>query len=180
MNFFTKHRMFLIQDPLVKIMGSEKFEKLKKSQIYKFIVEAFTMNVFSIVITTPNEILIAGMDFGEYIRTRMAALLLNTLTGRPYGVWRDWLIKKLQISKESSIGMRYIGDTLSFIGFQLPLYWLSMMFGRAELTEMVRASVTLTIIAGITGRPYGVWLEKFRNECGLSSAEDSDESCCVQ
>ena len=78
--------MFLIQDPLVKIMGSKKFEKLKKSQIYKFIVEAFTMNVFSIVITTPNEILIAGMDFGEYIRTRMAALLLNTLTGRSYGV----------------------------------------------------------------------------------------------
>jgi hypothetical protein len=65
-------------------------------------------------------------------------------------IYRDManFIKKLQISKESSIGMRYIGDTLSFIGFQLPLYWLSMMFGRAELTEMVSASVTLTIIAG--------------------------------
>jgi len=175
MNFFTKHRMLLIKDPLVKIMGPEKFEKLKESRAYKFIVEAFTMNVFSIVITTPNEMLIAGMDFEEYIRTRIAALLLNTLTGRPYGVWRDWLIRKLRISKESSIGMRYFGDTFSFIGFQLPLYWLSMMFGGAELNEMISASVSLTIIAGLTGRPYGVWLDKFRNECGLSSMEDSDD-----
>ena len=175
MEFFTKHRMYLIKDPLIKIMGNEKFEALKRSRVYKFIVEAFTMNVFSLVITTPNEMLIAGMDFGEYIRTRAAALIINTFTGRPYGIWRDWLMGKLRINEKSSMGKKYIGDTLSFIGFQLPIYWLSLMFGGAELNEMIRACGILTIIAGLTGRPYGVWLDKFRNECGLSSMEDSDK-----
>ena len=172
-DFLTRHRMLLIKDPLVRIMGNERFKKLKGSRTYRFMVDAFAMNAFSIAICTPNELLIAGMDFEEYIRTRLTALVLNTLTGRPYGVWRDWLIRKVKIRKESPLGMKYVGDTVAFIGFQLPLYWLSMTVGRAELTEMISASMTLTIIAGLTGRPYGVWLDKFRNECGLTTAEYS-------
>ncbi len=78
------------------------------------------------------------------------------------------------------MGKKYIGDTFSFIGFQLPIYWLSLMFGGAELNEMVRASAILTIIAGLTGRPYGVWLDKFRNECGLDSMESMDEHDPIQ
>ena len=40
-------------------------------------------------------------------------------------------------------------------------------FGKLKLNEMIRASMPLVLIAGITGRPYGVWLDKFRLECGL-------------
>ncbi|MBW1896862.1 MAG: L-alanine exporter AlaE [Deltaproteobacteria bacterium] len=160
--------MLLIKDPLVRIMGNERFEKLQGSRTYRFMVDAIAMNAFSFAICTPNELLIAGMDFEEYIRTRLTALVLNTFTGRPYGVWRDWLIRKCKISKESPLGMKYVGDTVAFMGFQLPLYWLSMTVGRAELTEMISAS-----IAGLTGRPYGVWLDKFRNECGLTTGKYS-------
>jgi hypothetical protein len=172
----TKHRMLLIKDPLVRIMGVEGFGKLKESRTYKFIVDAFAMNAFSIAICTPNELLIAGMDLEEYIRTRLTAVALNTLTGRSYGVWRDWFLRKLKISTESSPGMKYIGDTIAFLGFQLPLYWLSMMVGGAELIEMISAATTLTVVVGLTGRPYGVWLDRFRNECGLTTEKHSENA----
>ena len=165
---YTKHRMFIVKDPLVRLIGFEKFEYLKQTWIYRFLVEAFTMNVFSLVITTPNEILIGGMDFKEFIGTRIAAMVFNTITGRPYGLWRDWLITKLGFTPNSSRGEKYFGDTLAFIGFQLPGYWACCLVGGAELDETLKASVILTIIAGLTGRPYGIWLEKFRLECGLS------------
>ncbi len=172
----TKHRMFLIKDPLVGLLGAERFETLRESRVYRFIVDAFAMNAFSIAICTPNELLIAGMDFDEYVRTRLTAIVLNTLTGRPYGVWRDWLVRKLKIGTETSSGIKYLGDTTAFIGFQLPLYWLSMMLGGAELIEMISASTTLTVVAGLTGRPYGVWLDKFRNECGLTTEKHSENT----
>jgi len=159
----------LVQDTLVKLFGTKRFEILRKSHTYKFVVEALTMNVFSLLITAPNELLIAGMDVGEFVKTRLASMVINTITGRPYGVWRDWLLDRLKIKKESHIFAKYLGDTLAFIGFQLPLYWLSMTIGGVELDEMIKASIPLTVISGLTGRPYGYCLDKFRIQCGLPS-----------
>ena len=78
-----------VQSVLQRLIGKQRFEKLKETSIYRFLVEAFTMNLFSLAITAPNELLIAGMDIDEFIRTRLAAMVINTITGRPYGVWRD-------------------------------------------------------------------------------------------
>jgi len=161
--------MYLVRDPLVALVGTDRFNRIKQSRRYRFLVEAFTMNVFSIVISTPNELLVAGMDFGEFIGTRLAAVVFNTLTGRMYGVWRDWLLRKLGIDQESRFYKKYAADTIAFISFQLPGYWMCCLLGGAEFNEAVRASVILTIIAGLTGGPYGVWLEKVRVECGLSA-----------
>lgn len=163
----SDHRF--IKNILVKFIGAKRFEVLKKSQAYKFAGEAFTMNLFSLLITAPNELLIAGMDLEEFVKTRLASMVINTITGRPYGVWRDWFLDRLKIQKESPLYVKYIGDTLAFIGFQLPLYWLSMTIAGAELNEMIKASIPLTVISGLTGRPYGFCLDKFRFHCGLPS-----------
>lgn len=164
----TSDRRF-IKNILVKLIGARHFEILKRSHAYKFTVEAFTMNMFSLIITAPNELLIAGMDVDEFVKTRLASMVINTITGRPYGVWRDWFLDRLKIKKESHIFIKYIGDTLAFMGFQLPLYWLSMTIAGAELDEMIKASIPLTVISGLTGRPYGFCLDKFRFHCGLPS-----------
>jgi hypothetical protein len=158
-----------VQRNLEKLIGTQRFDKLKKTRSYKFIVEAVTMNLFSFAITTPNELLIAGMDFDEFIKTRLASIVINTVTGRPYGVWRDSLLDRMGIGRDSHFAVKYLYDTLAFVSFQLPLYWLSMFIGGAELDEMVKASLPLIFISGMTGRPYGFFLDKFRFQCGLSS-----------
>ena len=168
-NTIIKSDRYFIKDGFVKLLGTKRFEKLRESHIYKFTVEAFTMNVFSLLITAPNELLIAGMDIDEFVKTRLASMVINTATGRPYGVWRDWLLDRLKIDKKSHQLAKYFGDTLAFISFQLPLYWLSMAIGGVELNEMIIASIPLTVISGLTGRPYGFCLDKFRIQCGLSS-----------
>ncbi len=86
MEFLLKHRMFIVKDPLIKLIGVDRFEKLTHTKKYRFLVEAFAMNVFSIVITTPNELLLAGMDFEEFVGTRLTAMVFNILTGRPWGL----------------------------------------------------------------------------------------------
>jgi hypothetical protein len=164
----TSDRRF-IQNILVKLLGVKRFEAIKRSPAYKFTVEAFTMNIFSLLITAPNELLIAGMDVDEFVKTRLSSMVINTITGRPYGVWRDWFLDRLRIKKDSHLFKKYLGDTLAFMGFQLPLYWLSMTIASAELDEMIKASIPLTVISGLTGRPYGFCLDKFRFYCGLSS-----------
>jgi len=163
----TRPRGYAIQNALTLLLGEARFGKLKNLRAYRITVEAFTMNVFSIAITTPGEFLIAGMDFMEWLMTRLSSSVINTLTGRLYGIWRDWFLTRLKVNEKSHFFRKYLCDTLAFVGFQLPLYWISMTISGVELNEMIRASMPLVLIAGITGRPYGVWLDKFRLECGL-------------
>jgi hypothetical protein len=142
----------------------------RDSWVYRFIVEAFAMNSFSLAITMPGELIFARMSFPEYAKTRIAASIINTLTGRPYGIWRDYIFRVGQTTQASPWLRKYISDTLAFMSFQLPLYWISMTIGGARLKEMLMASLPITIIAGLTGRPYGFYLERVRSFFRIRSA----------
>ena len=159
--------MAIIKKTLEGILGEERFRNLKEFKSYKFGVEAFAMNTFSYLVAAPVELGIAGMSLGEHIKTRLAAAVTNTLTGRPYGIWRDWIFKKISVRGDSHWTKKYLGDTLAFTGFQLPLYLINMTIGGADFDEMVKASIPVTLMAGAMGRPYGAYLDKVRKECGL-------------
>ena len=161
--------MPLIKNTLEKVVGEEKFEKLKNTKTYKAGVEAFTMNSFSYIIAAPLELGIAGMDLSEHIQTRLAAAVTNTLTGRPYGIWRDWVLKKIGVNENSHWIKKYIGDTAAFAGFQLPLYWINMTIGGAEFDEIMKASTPITFMAGAMGGPYGIYLDRVRKSADLAS-----------
>lgn len=159
--------MPLIKKALEKVIGEEKFEKLKKTKAYTVGVEAFTMNSFSYLVAAPLELGFAGMDFSEHIKTRLAAAVTNTITGRPYGIWRDWVLKKMNVNEDSSKTRKYIADTLAFGGFQLPLYLINMTIGGAELDEMAKSAVPVTLLSGALGRPYGIYLDGVRKSADL-------------
>jgi hypothetical protein len=167
--------MKLIKSGLEKVLGEEKFSKLKETKAYNFGVEAFTMNTFSWVAAAPIELIIAGMDFSEHLKIRLAGVAVNTMTGRPYGIWRDWIFRRMNITEESHWAKKYAGDTIAFTGFQLPLYLLNMTIGGAEPDEMLKSSVSVTLIAGGMGRPYGVYLDEIRNQADLSLEYDLEE-----
>ncbi len=158
--------MPFIKKTLEKILGEERTERFVNTQSYKFCLETFTMNTFSYVVTAPIELIIAGMDFSEHIKIRAAAAVTNVLVGRPYGIWRDYIFGKFNITKKSRFAKKYIGDTLAFGAF-LPVGWLNMVIGGAELDEMIRYSVTIMGIIGLLGRPYGVYLDFMRTQSGV-------------
>ncbi len=167
--------MQLVKRTLEKMLGEERFERVKDSRAYKFGVEAFSMNTFSYATAMPIELCVAGMDLSEHLYTRLAAVATNTLTGRPYGIWRDWLFKKMNIKENSHWAKKYAGDTLAFMGFQLPLYWINMAIGGAEVDEMAKASIPVTLMSGALGGPYGLYLDKVRKACDIPSRYLSEE-----
>ncbi|MCO7224972.1 L-alanine exporter AlaE [Pleionea sp. CnH1-48] len=133
-------------------------------------VDIFAMNSFSYIVALPIELIIAGMSWQEHLKVRLAALVLNTLVARPFGIWRDFVIKRFGIREDSRFIKVYLVDTLVFLSFQLPLYVGNMILGGADWGEIMKASVTVSLIAGLLGRPYGIYLDFIKRRVGLSIA----------
>ena len=169
--------MKVIKQSLEKIIGEERFNRVKDSKAYNAVIEAFALNSFSYAFAVPNELLIAGMDFSEHIKTRALAAITNTIFGRPYGVYRDWLLKKCKVHEKSHWSKKYLADTAAFVSFQVPLYWFNMAVGGgAEVNEMIAASATISLVAGATGRPYGAYLDFVRDQSGIKPGYIEDQS----
>lgn len=130
-------------------------------------VDVFTMNLFSYLVALPIELLIAGMSFKEHLQVRLVALLLNTVVARPFGLWRSYLVNKFGVTQNSGWLKTYLVDTLIFLSFQMPLYVGNLILGGADMMEILKATMTVSLIAGTLGRPYGIMLDWMRVRHGL-------------
>ncbi len=143
-------------------MARSKLNIIKES-----FIDIFAMNTFSYVVSVPIELFISGMSFSEHLQVRLVALLLNTLVARPFGIWRSFILKKFKISDTSSFLKNYLADTSAFLSFQLPLYIGNLILGGADSQEIMKATITISIIAGFLGRPYGIYLDWIRSSFGF-------------
>src|SRR3989338_7694192 len=100
--------MPFIKKTLENILGEERFNSFKDTKKYIFLVEAFTMNTFSLAITTPLELGVAGMTMLEFAKARSIGAVASTLLGRPYGVYREYVFKLFGVHQESSFLKKYI------------------------------------------------------------------------
>jgi len=152
-----------------KIVGSEKMEKLVNSSVYKYMI------TFSTPIAMANEIFVADMAVTDSLKARGIATIVNALTARPYGKYRDLIFKKLRINKESGFWKKYITDTLAFATFQTPLYAGILAVSGAEPEGVLAGSATITALSGFIGRPYGAYLDVLRKGCGICQEEIENE-----
>lgn len=125
------------------------------------------MNSFSYLVAMPLELIVAGMSWQEHLKVRLVALVLNTLVGRPYGLWRHYVIQRTHTCADSHWFKKYWVDTLTFLSFQLPLYVANMIIGGASVMGIIKAGVSATILSGFLGRPYGLYSDAFRRLIGL-------------
>lgn len=130
---------------------------------YRIIIADITaMIIFSTVLCMIIEVLIAGLTVFQSIQARIAAVPVNLVTGRPYGWFRDRLFVFLGINRSSFLKM-IIGDTLSFVIFQLPLYVIVLLFAGATWAQIGISSIFMSLVFSIAGRPYGIFLDFCRN-----------------
>ena len=155
-----------IIDSLERIIGKENMRKVVSSSPYAFAVDALAMNVFSLSYAL-NEKLGAGMDWTETGKTRLAAAVGNILTGRPYGMYRDFIMNKFKITTESHWVKKYLVDVFVFATGQTPLYLLYLAAAGADSDEMKKGAAFLTLIAPVTGRPQGATYEYCRRQFGI-------------
>ena len=139
----------------------------KQERWKAFWVDVFVMNTFSYVIAAPLELWIAGMNWQAHLQARLIALPINSLIGRPYGLWREFLIRRTGMTEHSSAFKRYWVDTLVFLSFQLPVYVGILALSGADWYGIMKAAGIACLLAGLVGRPYGVYLDFVRKLVGL-------------
>jgi len=160
--------MKIIAKGLEKLLGKDKFERLRDSSIYKYVVDTAAMITFSTPIAMTNEIFIAGMDVAESLKARAIGTALNIVSARPYGKYRDWVFKKCKTNEKSGFFKKFFTDVASFSTFQLPIYAGILYVSGADAEGVAKGSATIAALSGVIGRPYGVYMDWLREQSGLT------------
>jgi hypothetical protein len=129
--------------------------------VRRYLADTSALIVYSTVAGVFVEMVVAGLTVEQCLRARLTAVPIILITGRPYGVYRDW-VWRLSRAEDGVVARRVIADTTAFVSFQLPVYWIVLIIAGASFWQIAAASVTATIILLVSGRPYGALLDVFR------------------
>ena len=110
-----------------------------------------------------NERFIAGMTWNQVLHARLIGGILMVPVGRPYGVWRDWIMRHAKRTRLSQIAW----DSISLVSFQVPIYAGIIAFSGASGSGLLRGILGAAVIMIVLGRPYGVFLRWVRQLFGL-------------
>lgn len=119
-----------------------------------------------------NERFVAGMTWEEVFHARLLGAALMVPVGRPYGLWRDFVMQKAGEGRLS----RLLWDSLALMSFQVPIYaviiWISGASGGGLVMGILGAAVMMLAL----GRPYGAFLNLVRRLFGLPPGGDAPMS----
>jgi hypothetical protein len=135
----------------------------------EYLVDTTAMIVFSTLLGAFVEIIVSRLEPCQSLRIRLAAIPAMVVTGRSYGLYRDYLFKRFVTAPAGRLAAIVI-DTIANATFQLPLYLSLLAWGGASLRQMLVAGTSILIIAAVSGRPYGIFLSRWRKVMGASSA----------
>jgi hypothetical protein len=136
-----------------------------KERICFLIADVSAMVLFSTALCMGIEIFIAKLTFFQSVTARIAAIPVNLVTGRPYGLFRDRLFLALGIDGTKPWKM-ILGDTLAFVIFQVPLYVIVLLCAGATWKQIFLSSAFMSVVFSLAGRPYGIFLEFCRRIAG--------------
>lgn len=117
------------------------------------------MVIFSFVTGMVIELFIAKMDIVQSFTSRITAIPLNIVTARPYGLYRDFIVKL--VNPKQRIIKGFV-DILIFVSFQVPVYIFVLLVAGADLDQIIKACSSVTIFFLVLGRPYGLFLDFLR------------------
>jgi hypothetical protein len=128
-----------------------------------FVADTTALILFFTTTGIINEHLIAGMTWEQVFHARLLGAALMVPVGRPYGIWRNWLMQRARPDRLSQV----LWDILALVSFQVPIYAaiiaISGASGRGFLLGVLGATVMMLAL----GRPYGAFLNWVRAQFGL-------------
>ena len=113
-----------------------------------------------------NERFLAGMAWEQVLHARLLGAALMVPAGRPYGVWRDWVMQRARPSRMSQL----LWDTVALVSFQVPIYVAIIAISGASGRGLMLGTLGATIIMLALGRPYGAFLSWVRSLFGIPGA----------
>jgi len=131
------------------------------------VVDTLASIVFFTTIAALTELYIAGMAPGEVMTTRLIMVPLMIITGRPYGIYRDWVFAK---SAPTEGWSRTLMDVVAFLTFQLPVYAVTLVFAGASMAQIATLLPMTAVLMVLLSRPFGLYLELARGWFGTREA----------
>ena len=129
------------------------------------LVDTITRILLFTVVVGVLELLVIGLEPKQVLMVRLFTLPVIALTGRPYGLWRNWVFARLRPRRWLT---KAFADVGAFVSFQLPVYLATLAFVGATAAEMLTASGTAILGMSILSRPFGLVLEKKKKRARTS------------
>ncbi|GFS25959.1 L-alanine exporter AlaE [Elysia marginata] len=125
------------------------------------LADTFAMITFFMVAGMAIEIGLSGLSFEQSLQSRLLSIPVNAAIARPYGVFRDWLLRVGRV-EEGGFFRRLFLDIVAFVLFQIPVYILLVASTGASVSQIVTACIGQ--IGGLVflARPYGVYMQYCR------------------
>ena len=130
------------------------------------LVDTLSTILFFTILAALTELYVAGMEPADVLKTRLIMVPLMILTGRPYGVWRDWFFAG---TKPTVSWSKSLIDGLAFLTFQLPIYGLTLWIAGADFDEIGILLGSTAVLMLIVSRPFGLFLQAMRKLADIST-----------
>lgn len=137
-----------------------------------YIADTLALILFFTTTGIINERFIAGMTWEQVLHARLLGGALMIPVGRPYGIWRDWIMR---YAKETRLS-RLLWDSLALMSFQVPIYAAIIAFSGASGGGLLRGVLGAAVMMLVLGRPYGAFLNWVRSLFGLPPGGDKPMS----
>ena len=111
-----------------------------------------------------NERFVAGMAWEQVVHARLLGAVLMVPAGRPYGLWRDWIMRFARPDRLSQL----LYDTLALVSFQVPIYAAIIAVSGASGRGLLFGILGATVMMLALGRPYGAFLNWVRGWFGIA------------
>ncbi|NVK35616.1 MAG: L-alanine exporter AlaE [Rhodobacteraceae bacterium] len=131
----------------------------------RYFIDTTATVIFFTIIAATTELLIAGLEPRQVLMTRLMTIPAMIITGRPYGLWRDWFFAK---TKPKRAVAKVLSDVLAFISFQVPVYVATLLIAGATASEIGAAVSASIVFMVLLSRPFGIYLEIVRKWAGTA------------
>lgn len=128
-----------------------------------FLADTLALMLFFTTTGAINERFIVGMSWSQVLDARMLGAILMVPVARPYGVWRDLVVRRAGPGRLSQL----LWDSVALVSFQVPIYATIIAISGASGPRLWLGILGATAMMLVLGRPYGAFLNGMRRLFGL-------------
>ena len=149
-------------------------DKNKDGPFYKYCVDVASGWTYYTPLYALQEFA-SGKDLETIVKTRLIGLVAHSIAMRPTGLARDYVAKKLNVTKDSPLKDKIKVNVISVTPIQLVVYAGMVIGGMAWSGNYDWKSSTLAWVIGVGvgaahSLAYGPFQDKFRNSFGIPPA----------
>jgi len=151
---------------LSNVLGNERYERFRKTQTYKYMVDTSSLIEFTNLTSAAIELAI-GIEKEKILYARAIATGSMILTGRVYSAYRDWAYRVFNISEKEINLKKSVVDVLTTLTFVGPFYAGILYITKVDSKKIPFALLAFLIRHIALSMPKGKYIDWKRRVFGL-------------